>query len=65
MYSIHFILINSSIKSIEMIENIRTEFRQILRETEWMDEESRKKAIEKVKYEIILEKNFKVCLALG
>jgi predicted metalloendopeptidase len=32
-----------------MIENIRKEFKIILAETDWMDDESRNLAIEKVK----------------
>lgn len=31
-----------------MIENIRVEFMQILKEADWLDEESRNKALEKV-----------------
>ena len=36
-------------KSTEMIENIRQEFAQILKETDWMDEESRALALSKVR----------------
>lgn len=36
------------LKATEMIENIRVEFMQILRETEWLDEQSRELALAKV-----------------
>ena len=39
---------NAKQEALSMVQNLLEEFKQILRESDWMDEESKKVAIEKV-----------------
>lgn len=43
-------------KAREMIENIRQEFIQILKESDWLDDQSKEKAIAKVIYQYCIKK---------
>lgn len=47
-----------------MIENIRVEFMQVLKETDWLDEQSRKLALEKVIFGNIKKSLYFICKRL-
>lgn len=41
---------NAKQEALSMVDNLLGAFKQILRESDWMDEESKKSAIEKVNF---------------
>lgn len=49
MYVRRYFDIDSKRRSIDLVNNIREEFVHILREVSWMDEETRKAALDKAK----------------
>ncbi len=50
IYVSNFFKNGSKEAATEMIENIKLEFIELLKETDWLDEESRKLALAKVFY---------------